>query len=259
MSEYNLSDLVITKIYSISTIYTKKNANKKRIQRSNWCIGIKHEGETQYTNNRKIYISNINNIIVMPKGCSYDWICTKSGHFSMIEFECEKICDALMTFSIKNGESLLIKVRKLEYMRIEKEPTYEIECISETYSIILSLLKTVSKKYLPTDKQLKIKPAVDYINQNYFKPVNNESLSSLTGLSTVYFRKLFAEIYGMPPITYIHTLRIRKAKEMLHSDFGNISEIAQSVGYSNIYDFSRTFKNHVGVSPIKYLKSNYKK
>lgn len=58
----------------------------------------------------------------------------------------------------------------------------------------------------------------------------------------------------MSPITCVHTLRIKKAEEMLQSDFGSITDIAQSLGYLNIYDFSRTFKKYTGLSPTNYLK-----
>jgi YesN/AraC family two-component response regulator len=55
-------------------------------------------------------------------------------------------------------------------------------------------------------------------------------------------------------MAYVKKLKIKKAKEMLESDFGSISDIAHSLGYSNIYDFSRDFKKQVGVSPTKYIK-----
>jgi len=57
---------------------------------------------------------------------------------------------------------------------------------------------------------------------------------------------------GVSPITYAKQLRIEKAKEMLKSDYGTLSDIAQSLGYSSLYDFSRDFKKHTGVAPSKY-------
>ena len=57
---------------------------------------------------------------------------------------------------------------------------------------------------------------------------------------------------GVSPISYVHDLRIQKAKEMLRSDYDSLSSVAQSLGYLNLYDFSRDFKKHTGVAPSKY-------
>ena len=57
---------------------------------------------------------------------------------------------------------------------------------------------------------------------------------------------------GMSPTAYVHKLRIEKAKEMLKSDYGNLSDVAVSLGYLNLYDFSRDFKKHTEVPPSKY-------
>jgi YesN/AraC family two-component response regulator len=59
---------------------------------------------------------------------------------------------------------------------------------------------------------------------------------------------------GISPISYVYELRIKKAKEMLKSDYSSIADIAQSLGYLSIYDFSKAFKKYTGVSPLKYAK-----
>ena len=127
-----------------------------------------------------------------------------------------------------------------------------IESIRDTYSVILALLQNEQELYLPAEKKEKIAPAIEYISQNYNKRITNDMLAAITGLSTVYFRKLFTCTVGVSPIFYAQNLRIEKAKEILKSDYTNLSDIAQSLGYSSVYDFSRAFKKHVGVSPSKY-------
>ena len=89
-----LSDLIITKVYSATTMYTEKNAKTERNNRPNWAIVIKYEGETLYVSGGKSYLSDINNLVILPKSCSYEWCCTHSGHFSIIEFESELIFSA---------------------------------------------------------------------------------------------------------------------------------------------------------------------
>lgn len=233
-------------------MYNEKNIKTKRINRPCWAIVIKYEGETLYYSNGKTYISNINNMVILPKGSSYEWKCTESGHYSIIEFESNTIYDEILYFPIKNSEKILKIFTELEYKRAIKKPMYELESMRDTYSIIMKLTQFSQKKYLPSDKYQKISSAVDYIAKNYNKCIKNDELAVLTGLSTVYFRKLFTEIFGISPIAYLHELRIKKAKEMLKSDYSSITDIALSLGYTNIYDFSRDFKKHTGVSPSKY-------
>ena len=134
-------------------------------------------------------------------------------------------------------------------------PMTKLESIRDTYSIILALMKAQIEGYLPSEKQQKIAPAVEYISQHYNENVTNDGLAAIAGMSTVYFRKLFTNVMGVSPITYAHNLRIEKAKEMLKSDYGTLSDVAQSLGYVSLYDFSRDFKKHTGVSPSKYDRS----
>ena len=247
-----LSNLVITKVWSVSTLYSLENAKLKRTDRSRWAAVIKYEGETVYTSGEKRFLSDIGHVAILPKGCSYDWLCTKSGHFSIIEFESEPTYTVPISFPVKNGERILKMFKDLEYKRNLKTPMAELESIRDTYSIILSLIQSDQEPYLPTEKKRKIAPAVEYISRNYNKRITNDALAAITGLSTVYFRKLFTDIMGASPITYVHQFRINKAKEMLKSDYGTLSDIAHSLGYPSLYDFSRDFKKHAGVSPSKY-------
>ena len=57
---------------------------------------------------------------------------------------------------------------------------------------------------------------------------------------------------GESPIAYVKRLRIEKAKEMLGSDYGTLSDIASILGYASLYDFSRDFKKQTGIPPSKY-------
>ena len=109
--------------------------------------------------------------------------------------------------------------------------------------------------YALFEKQQKIAPALDFIAKNYGQHLKNDDLAQLCNMSTVYFRKLFKEVMGKSPIEYIQTLKIEKAKEILKSDYGSISDIAYELVYQNIYDFSRTFKKIVGVSPKNFKKT----
>ena len=52
-------------------------------------------------------------------------------------------------------------------------------------------------------------------------------------------------------------LKMKEACKMLRSSEMYIYEIAQKLGYSDQYYFSRIFKKVVGMSPKKYKNSDY--
>lgn len=251
-----LSDLIINKINFVSTIYTEENTGAKRRNRQRWALVIKYEGETCYLSNGKEYISNINNIALLPKGCDYDWICTRSGHFSIVEFECEKTYHSIFSFNVKDGEQYYKIIKKMEVARALKKAAYALDELRDMYGIIASLLKSAEATYIHSSKKQKILPAIEYIAKNYNKHICNDELSSVTGLSTVYFRKLFKEAMGVSPINYIFSVKMNKAQKMLNSDYSSITDIAYSLGYNNVYEFSRDFKKYAGISPSKFAKQH---
>ena len=252
MSYDVLSDLVITKVNHASAIYTPKNASARREARERWAIIIKYEGETYYTANGKSFLSDINHITLLPRGCAYEWKCTESGHYSVVEFESDLTYGEPITFPVRHGEKILKLMKELEYKMNIRSFTLKGEIIRDTYSIILTLLQSSSEKYVPNSKQQKLRPAIEYISQNYDKNITNDTLAQISEMSTVYFIKLFTEVMGTSPIAYARGLRIEKAKEILRSDYAALSDVAQALGYPNLYDFSRDFKKHTGIAPSRY-------
>ena len=252
MQEFDFADLIITKVLSASTLYTPENAKLKRTDRTHWAIVYKYEGETVYTFRGTRLLSDAGHVLFLPKGCSYEWHCTKAGHFAIIELECDAAGKDPFCVPVKNGEHIRKLFRELEYRRNQKSRLVALESIRDAYSLLLALAHTEAEPYSPTEKQRKIAPALEHITRNYTKPLRNDELAALTGLSTVYFRKLFAEVTGTSPMAYARHLRMEKAREMLRSDYGTLTDLALSLGYGSLYDFSRDFKKHTGVAPSHY-------
>jgi len=247
-----ISNMVITRVHSASTMYTPVNAKIRRRDRECWAIVLKYEGATVYRSGGREYFSDANHVVVLPRGCCYDWNCTAAGHFSIVEFQGLGSGEAPVVFRLNSGEKLLRMMRELEHKRNLKLPLAEPESIRDVYSMLLLLAK--AEGYQPGEKMRKIQPAISYISQNYQEALTNDLLAGCTGLSTVYFRKLFTELMGVPPMTYVQQFRVEKAKEMLKSDYGTLSDMALSLGYPSLYDFSRAFKKHTGVAPSQYGK-----
>lgn len=154
------------------------------------------------------------------------------------------------------GEPFLNTVKKMESARALKKTAYRLEELKELYGLMASLLKAAQSDYVHSAKKEKILPAIEYIAENYSKHISNDELASSLGISTVHFGKMFKEIIGMSPGNFIMMTKMKKAEEMLKSDYSSITDIAYSLGYNNVYEFSRGFKNFTGKSPLKYAKEH---
>ena len=100
----------------------------------------------------------------------------------------------------------------------------------------------------------RLSPALNYINQNYDKNITNEQLAELCDLSSTHFRRLFKEQTGVSPMQFRENIRLHWAIKLLESQMFTISEVAEELGYSDIYHFSKVIKRHTGNPPSFYKK-----
>jgi two-component system, response regulator YesN len=81
-------------------------------------------------------------------------------------------------------------------------------------------------------------------------------VADMVNVDPCHLSKTFKSIKGVSPMEYLTNLRIDKAKALLSDDSSiMLKDIAEIVGYSNQYYFSRIFKIITGLSPSEYRSS----
>ncbi len=91
----------------------------------------------------------------------------------------------------------------------------------------------------------------DHINED----VTVETLAKHFGKSPHYFSKLVKESCGEPLGSRIKRIKMNHAKILLQETKLKIYQIAQSLGYSDSFSFSKAFKQHFRVTP-SYFREN---
>lgn len=77
-----------------------------------------------------------------------------------------------------------------------------------------------------------------------------DDFENLFSYDKFYLERKFKIRYGCSLIAYRNTHRMNIACKMLNKN--TVSAVAEQLGFSSIYSFSRAFKNHFGVSPTDY-------
>lgn len=97
-----------------------------------------------------------------------------------------------------------------------------------------------------------LRPAIEYMNENYQDNITITVLAEQVCMSKSYFMRRFREITGTGAIEYLSQLRIKKACELMVSTDISVSDAAFESGYRNLSNFNRQFRQLVGCSPREY-------
>lgn len=97
---------------------------------------------------------------------------------------------------------------------------------------------------------------VEYIEENYKKPITLKELSAHLGYDYCYLSKAFKRLFSMPFNDYVNTFRTDCALNLLTKTNMTITEIAFESGFQSIRSFNYVFKNQTGRSPADFRKKS---
>lgn len=90
------------------------------------------------------------------------------------------------------------------------------------------------------------------LDERYAENLSLDSVAKAVGFSKSYLSMVFKQEMGINFSVYLTTYRIEKAKQLLVQTNMKIYEIAEKVGFSTPYYFSKVFKEQTGMSCKEY-------
>lgn len=195
-----------------------------------------------------------NEILYIPKYSNYTVDSLEQGGCYAINFHFFTNTSFLpYKFKVKNQKNFISLFQSATEVWSQKEPGYELKSKAILYSIFYEMKKEYEIGYISKSKINLIKPAINYIHEEYTNEnINISYLSELCDISEAYFRRIFFKSFGVSPIKYINTLKIERAKELINSGMYSINEAATESGFHDDAYFSRKFKEVTGYSPSEY-------
>ncbi len=165
--------------------------------------------------------------------CEYDAINPMEGFFENAPFhsgEMQALQQCFDTLSLPNQNAALAS-----------------SLFAGVYAMWLQNISPSAFSYQP-----EMEKAAGFIMQNLTTCMEIEKIARFCNMSSRNFRKMFTTYFGMSPKEYIEHKKMQTAAQMLQNTSLSVGQIADALGYSSPYYFSRAYKKCHGLSPAFY-------
>lgn len=157
-------------------------------------------------------------------------------------------------FQLKNQLFLPNIVEPLETM-IQYSHRHETFILAQLYLLMDHIISFSSSATSIRQSDLTnfyIREAIQLIQNHPQHNPTVEELANVCHLNKNYLTRLFSQELGVTPVKFIINYRLNDACQQLASTTKSIAEIAQSVGYTNQFNFSTAFKKAKGLTPFEW-------
>lgn len=136
----------------------------------------------------------------------------------------------------------------------DRPSTYRLDMTAHILMLLSLLLRSTDSSNRKNDRCCRVRPAIEYIEENYNQKIRISDLSRLLNVCDDHFIRMFKAATSRTPTAYITDVRLHQALRLLSLRRYSISEISERTGFSGIPYFSRIFKERMGISPSEYTK-----
>lgn len=235
--------------FSIKTHLEKSSENVIHNRYASAIILVLSGSIDFHFSHKAIYLQS-GEAVFVPEHDSYRLFCRESAESLVINFH---LTDTPLQASALGKTDVPSAISIFEQLsQCLRSPDTRRNRIFSLYYQLFALFSDNIQRPSDPSESLVIK-AETIIDTEYDQPtLSCEGIAHRLHISEVYLRKLFVKYRGIPPMKYILQTRMNKARQFLLEGY-SVSAAAEAVGYADIYQFSRAYKKHYGVTPKKHF------
>jgi AraC-like DNA-binding protein len=109
-------------------------------------------------------------------------------------------------------------------------------------------------RLLHDDLYRRLVRARDYLHEHHAEPLALADLAREACLSPFHFLRLFRDAFGATPRQYLIEVRLERAKSLLLSESGTVTDVCFDVGFSSLGSFSTLFAERIGCPPSAWRR-----
>ncbi|MDO3408925.1 AraC family transcriptional regulator [Saccharibacillus sp. CPCC 101409] len=128
-------------------------------------------------------------------------------------------------------------------------PAASLELQGLIWELLAGLMPEMSSVRVPQPSGW-IRECMQFMDLHATEGITVRQVAEFAGMHRSYFSNAFASQVGIPPQKYIQNIRMKKARRLLLETDATVTEIALSLGYPNLYTFTRAFKSYYRAAPL---------
>ena len=165
-----------------------------------------------------------------------------------------------LIFRCENGGELLELVEAmLTHNRSDQVSVFLLQSLLCRFFACLAkgMTKNMETALTRTEREnLYVHQALEFIRNNYANGITVADVARYVALNRSYLFTLFQRVLDISPREYLARFRLTLAQEQLTLTDASVANIALSCGYQDPRVFSKAFKQHFGVTPLKYRRQD---
>ena len=142
-------------------------------------------------------------------------------------------------------------VHLLDWLRTEPVGFQQM-IAAGTMQIIAAMLGTARNQGTGSHVHDQVRRAKALLEEDVEGPPLMEDIAAELDISRAHFFRIFKEHSGLTPYQYHLELKLNRARQMLRNSDFSVKHIARVLGFSNVYHFSKLFKNKTGLAPTPW-------
>lgn len=125
--------------------------------------------------------------------------------------------------------------------------------LASLYNIFSVLDDSQERTSMDKGEKNWIASVINYMNTHYMEGITVADVVQVAGVHRSHLYSELTRRTGMGPQQYLTKLRMDRAREMLELRKCTVTEVALSLGYADLYSFTRVFCKYYGIPPSRLL------
>ncbi len=220
-------------------------------------------GEAEYTVNGVCHIVRAGDLVCVQKGCResafvnpdnlMDCYSVNGDVFDMTGREIALPFDIVSHIGIR--QDIIALYQELNAAWLLRDPGYMVKSRAIYMLILLRYYQLIWHRGYQSNYDKRIKKVLQHVIDHYKDSLSVVKMAEMVNLSPLYFGNFFKNETGQTFRQYLTLIRLNQAENMLSSGMYKVSEVAEECGFSDIFYFSKVYKEHFGITPSEVLKS----